>query len=157
MKIECWFTGKTNESYLEQAIGMYVSRINRYLPTRLHIFPDIKASKSESASVVKRKEANLQVTQIQPKDYLVLLDDKGKQFTSLEFASWMEQKTVQIPGNLIFLVGGPYGFDETISAMAKEKISLSKLTFSHQMVRLFLVEQIYRGFAILNNEPYHHE
>ena len=117
----------------------------------------IKNVKNLSEAQQKEKEGELILKSTQPGDYLVLLDEKGKQFTSMQFASYLEKKTHTVPKRLVFVIGGPYGFSEAVYKAATEKISLSMMTFSHQMVRLIFVEQIYRAMTILNNEPYHHE
>ena len=121
------------------------------------VIPDIKNVKNLSEAQQKEKEGELILKSTQPGDYLVLLDEKGKQFTSMQFASYLEKKTHTVPKRLVFVIGGPYGFSEAVYKAAAEKISLSMMTFSHQMVRLIFVEQIYRAMTILNNEPYHHE
>lgn len=123
----------------------------------MQVIPDIKNVKNLSEEQQKEKEGELILKGLQPGDYLVLLDDKGKEFTSKEFAKYMEKKMQSVPRRLVFVVGGPYGFSEAVYKAAAEKISLSRLTFSHQMIRLIFVEQIYRAMTILNNEPYHHE
>jgi 23S rRNA (pseudouridine1915-N3)-methyltransferase len=105
----------------------------------------------------KEKEGDLILKALQPGDYLVLLDEKGKEFTSVQFSTYIERKTHTVPKRLVFVVGGPYGFSDAVYKAAAEKISLSKMTFSHQMIRLIFIEQLYRAMTILNNEPYHHE
>ena len=123
----------------------------------MEVIPDIKNVKNLSESQQKEKEGELILKSMQPGDYLVLLDEKGKDFTSMQFSAYIEKKMHSVPKRLVFVVGGPYGFSEAVYNAAKEKISLSKMTFSHQMIRLIFIEQIYRAMTILNNEPYHHE
>ena len=120
-----------------------------YLPFEMLVIPDIKNVKNMSEVQQKEKEGECLLKLLQPGDYVVLLDEHGKEYTSMQFASYMER--------LVFIIGGPYGFSETIYKTASEKISLSKMTFSHQMIRVIFIEQLYRAMTILNNEPYHHE
>ena len=123
----------------------------------MEIIPDIKNVKNLREEQQKEKEGELILKMLQPGDYLVLLDEHGKSFTSMEFATYLERKMHVVSKRLVFVIGGPYGFSEAVYKAASEKISLSKMTFSHQMIRLIFVEQIYRAMTILNNEPYHHE
>lgn len=157
MRIQLWLIGKTDESYLDAGIAKYHSRLKYYIPFETYVFPSPKNIAQLSESEQKKKEAEMIFKKLLPNDYLVLLDDKGKSFSSKEFANYISgniQKNVQ---NLVFLVGGPFGFSDEMYARANEKISLSKMTFSHQMVRLFFVEQLYRAFTIIKGEKYHHE
>ena len=144
MKIALVVIGKTDARYFMEAIDEYKNRLVHYIPFEMQVIPDVKNAKHLSES-------------LQQGDYLVLLDEKGKDFTSMEFARYIEKKMQTVPRRLVFAVGGPYGFSEAVYKAASEKISLSRMTFSHQMVRLIFVEQIYRAMTILNNEPYHHE
>ncbi len=121
------------------------------------VIPDIKNVKNLSAEQQKDKEALLILKQLQPQDLVVLLDEHGKEFRSLEFSAYLEKMMVQSVQHLVFIIGGPYGFDQKIYDRAKSKIALSKMTFSHQMIRLFFTEQLYRAFSIMKGEPYHHE
>ena len=123
----------------------------------LPVIPELKNAKNLSFEQQKEREADLIIKSLQPGDNIVLLDEKGKEFTSMQFSNYIEKKMHTVNKRLVFIVGGPYGFSQRIYEMASEKISLSKMTFSHQMVRVFFVEQIYRAFTIMNNEPYHHE
>ncbi|MDY4845732.1 MAG: 23S rRNA (pseudouridine(1915)-N(3))-methyltransferase RlmH, partial [Parabacteroides sp.] len=123
----------------------------------MEVIPDIKNVKNLSESQQKEKEGEQILKLLQAGDYPVLLDEKGKEFTSMQFAAYIEKKMHSVPKRLVFIVGGPYGFSEAVYKAAAEKIALSKMTFSHQMVRLIFVEQIYRAMTILHNEPYHHE
>lgn len=156
MKITLIQVGKTEESYLAEGTEKYLKRLNFYCNFQTITIPALKNTKNLSPEEQKRKEAELILKQINPNDFVVLLDEGGKQFTSVAFANWIEAKQMKIGGNLVFVIGGPYGFDENIYVRANEKISLSAMTFSHQMVRLFFVEQLYRAFSIIKGEPYHH-
>jgi ribosomal RNA large subunit methyltransferase H len=157
MKIALIVIGKTDTGYFVDAINEYKKRLVHYIPFEMEVIPDIKNVKNMSEIQQKEKEGELILKFLQPGDYLVLLDEKGKDFTSLQFAAYLEKKMHTIPKRLVFIIGGPYGFSEAVYGAASEKISLSKMTFSHQMVRLIFIEQIYRAMTILNNEPYHHE
>lgn len=157
MKIVLCVIGKTDAGYFADAINEYKGRLNHYLPFDMVVIPDVKNVKNLSKEQQKEKEGELLLKFLQPGDYPVLLDERGKEFTSLLFADYVEKKMHVVPKRLVFMVGGPYGFSLAVYAAAKEKISLSKMTFSHQMIRLVFVEQLYRAMTILNNEPYHHE
>lgn len=157
MKIALVVIGKTDARYFVDAIGEYRNRLVHYIPFEMEVIPDIKNVKNLSESQQKEKEGELILKTLQPGDYLVLLDEKGKEFTSLQFAAYLEKKMHNIPKRIVFVIGGPYGFSESVYKAASEKISLSKMTFSHQMIRLIFIEQLYRAMTILNHEPYHHE
>ncbi len=157
MKTTLIVIGKTDADYLAEAIDEYKSRLAHYLPFEMEVIPDVKNVKNLSEAQQKEKEGELILKSVQAGDYLVLLDDKGKEYTSMQFAAYMERKMQTVPKRLVFVVGGPYGFSEAVYGAASEKISLSKMTFSHQMIRLIFIEQIYRAMTILNHEPYHHE
>ena len=157
MKIVLITIGKTNEKYLIEGISNYQKRLKHYITFEMTEIVNIKNTKNLSELELMKKEGELILKQIQSSDYLVLLDDKGKDFTSPKFAQKLQQWMLSGKKRLVFVVGGAYGFSEEVYQRGNEKISLSKMTFSHQMVRLFFVEQIYRGYTILNNEPYHHE
>ena len=157
MKISLIVIGKTDASYFVDAINEYKNRLVHYIPFEMEIIPDIKNVKNLREEQQKEKEDGLILKMLQPGDYLVLLDEHGKSFTSMEFATYLERKMHVVSKRLVFVIGGPYGFSEAVYKAASEKISLSKMTFSHQMIRLIFVEQIYRAMTILNNEPYHHE
>ena len=152
MKIALIVIGKTDAGYFVEAINEYKNRLVHYIPFEMEVIPDIKNVKNLSESQQKEKEGDLILKALQPGDYLVLLDEKGKEFTSVQFSTYIERKT-----HTVFVVGGPYGFSDAVYKAAAEKISLSKMTFSHQMIRLIFIEQLYRAMTILNNEPYHHE
>lgn len=157
MKISLIVIGKTDASYFVDAINEYKNRLVHYIPFEMEVIPDIKNVKNLREEQQKEKEDGLILKMLQPGDYLVLLDEHGKSFTSMEFATYLERKMHVVSKRLVFVIGGPYGFSEAVYKAASEKISLSKMTFSHQMIRLIFVEQIYRAMTILNNEPYHHE
>lgn len=157
MKIVLLSVGKVDSDFFAQAIETYRKRVNFYLSFDIENVADIKNTRKLSEKEQKIQEGDNILKFIQPTDYMVLLDDKGKQYSSAEFARFIEKKTHVVPKRLVFVVGGPYGFSDEIYARANEKLSLSKMTFTHQMVRLVFVEQLYRAMTILNNEPYHHE
>ncbi len=149
--------GKTDDTNFTQIIDTYKNRLKFYISFDLDFIPDLKKTKNLSQKEQKNLEGKNILSRIQSNDYLVLLDDKGKQYTSVTFAQFIEKKTHIISKRIIFLIGGPYGFSDEVYNRANEKISLSKMTFTHQMVRLVFIEQLYRAMTILNNEPYHHE
>ena len=155
MKIEAWFIGKTSPSYLQIGLDDYAGRIKKYVPFETVIIPDIKDAGSYAARDRLLKEGEKVLQKLTPQDYLILLDEGGKEFSSGQFSQFLEKELNKSYKKLIFLVGGSFGFSPELQQRANFKISLSKMTFSHQMVRLFFLEQIYRGFTILNNEPYH--
>ncbi|WP_394971458.1 23S rRNA (pseudouridine(1915)-N(3))-methyltransferase RlmH [uncultured Croceitalea sp.] len=157
MTIQLIAIGKTDSRELETLVLNYIKRLEHYIKFELELIPDIKNSKNLSEEQQKQKEGELILKKLSTSDILVLLDEKGKQFSSKEFSSVLQKRMNSGIKKLIFVIGGPYGFSETLYSRANQKISLSKMTFSHQMVRLFVVEQIYRGFTILKNEPYHHD
>lgn len=157
MKVECWFVGKTADRYLQTGVDMYAKRLPHYLPFKVEVIPDVKNAGKLSASQLKQKEGELILHRLQNADGLIILDEKGKQFGSVPFAHWIDKQLQQPYRRLIFLVGGAFGFDESVYQRANAKLSLSTMTFSHQMVRLFLLEQVYRAMTILRNEPYHND
>ena len=157
MQIKLIAIGKTDDKQLLQLIEQYQKRLKHYIKFDLDIIPDIKNVKNLSEKQQKEKEGELILKKINSTDVLVLLDENGKQFSSVEFSAYLQKKMNAGIKQLVFVIGGPYGFSETVYQKAQGKISLSKMTFSHQMIRLFVVEQIYRGFTILKNEPYHHQ
>lgn len=157
MKIILTSVGKTDDRFLAQIIEEYRKRVNFYIPFEMKNVSDVKNTKNLSEKEQRILEGNAIAKTLQGNDYVVLLDDKGKQYSSTEFAQFIEKKMHSVPKRLVFLVGGPYGFSDEIYARANEKLSLSRMTFTHQMVRLVFVEQLYRAFTILRNEPYHHE
>ena len=138
-------------------IDIYVKRLSHYIPFDIEMISDVKNTKNLSEKDQKIQEGASILKFLQPNDHVILLDEKGKQLSSMEFARFIEKKSHTVAKRLVFVVGGPYGFSDEIYACANEKLSLSKMTFTHQMVRLVFVEQFYRAMTILNNEPYHHE
>ena len=157
MKTVLIVVGKTTDKHFEAGIGTYVSRINHYMPFSLTAVPELKATAHLTENEQKEREAELLRKVLMPGDYIVLLDEHGRERRSIEFAQWMQKKMAAGPKRLVFIVGGPYGFAPGIHQMANEEISLSQMTLSHQMIRLLFCEQIYRAMTILKGEPYHHE
>lgn len=157
MKTTLLVVGKTVEQHFITAINDYVQRTKRYLSFDMEVIPELKNSKNLSVEQQKEKEGELICKAFQQGDIIVLLDEGGKEMRSIEFANYMKHKMNTVNKRLVFVIGGPYGFSEKVYQMAHEKISLSKMTFSHQMVRLVFVEQLYRAMNILSGGPYHHE
>lgn len=157
MKIELFVVGKTNHNYLSPGIEDYLKRINRYIQFSIRCISDAKNTKNLSQQQQKHAEGQNILVAIDNSDYVVLLDEHGKEYKSIEFASLIDKKMQTVAKRLVFVVGGPYGFSEDVYKRANEKISLSKMTFPHDLIRLIFVEQLYRAFSILNHEPYHHE
>lgn len=157
MKITFLVLGKTDDKYINEGINKYLGRLKHYIKFDLIEIPDLRNTKNLREDQQKAKEAELLQKALNSTDHVILLDEKGIEFTSRQFSEFLNKKMVSGIQNLVFIVGGPYGFDESIYKLAHGKISLSKLTFSHQMVRLFFIEQVYRGFTILKGEPYHHD
>lgn len=157
MKFALLVVGRTVEKHYITAINDYVERIKHYTPFDMEVIPELKNTKSLSMEQQKEKEGELILKALQPGDVVVLLDEHGKEFRSIEFAEWAEKKMHTVNKRLVFIIGGPYGFSKDVYAAAQEKISLSKMTFSHQMIRLIFVEQLYRTMNILAGGPYHHE
>ncbi|MBO4660235.1 MAG: 23S rRNA (pseudouridine(1915)-N(3))-methyltransferase RlmH [Prevotella sp.] len=148
--------GKTVDKHFIAGIDDYVKRIGHYMPFQIVTIPELKNTKHLSEEQQKVMEGELILRQIQPTDTVVLLDEHGKELRSIEFASWIEKKQ-QVTRQLVFVIGGPYGFSDAVYNRANEKLSLSKMTFSHQMIRLIFTEQFYRACTIIKGEPYHHE
>ena len=157
MKITLLCIGKTDDKFIQEGIDKYIKRLKHYISFNIIVLPDVKNVKNLSEAQQKEKEAKLFNKNIQSGDFVVLLDERGKEYRSLEFSTFIEKKMVASVQHMVFLIGGPYGFAEEIKQRANSFVSLSKMTFSHQMVRLFFVEQIYRAFTIMKGEPYHHE
>lgn len=147
--------GKTNEAYLKEGIAIFEKRIKRYIPFESVIWPDIKNAGKMDVAMLKQKEGQMILSKLEPKHYLILLDEQGKVFSSVAFAKYFEGLQQRSYKRVVFLVGGAFGFSDEIYQRANQKISLSDMTFSHQMVRLFFTEQLYRALSILHNEPYH--
>jgi 23S rRNA (pseudouridine1915-N3)-methyltransferase len=157
MNIKLISIGKTDNKNLQSLIEEYQKRLSFYIKFDLEIIPDVKNVKSLSESQQKEKEGELILAKITPTDQLILLDENGKNFSSVGFSEELQKKMNSGVKTLVFVIGGPYGFSDAVCAKASKKIALSLMTFSHQMVRLFFIEQLYRGFTILKNEPYHHQ
>ena len=156
MKTLLILTGKTTDKNIATGIADYTGRISHYMPFETNVIPELKNTKSLTHEQQKDKEGELILKQIQTADFVVLLDEHGKEYRSVEFASWLQQKQ-HVAKRLVFVIGGPYGFSDAVYKRADEKVSLSKMTFSHQMVRLIITEQIYMACTIIKGEPYHHE
>jgi 23S rRNA (pseudouridine1915-N3)-methyltransferase len=157
MNIRLLTIGKTDNKSLQTLIDDYTKRLSFYVKFDLEIIPDIKNVKNLSEAQQKEKEGELILSNITTTDHLILLDENGKTFSSVGFSDFLQKKMNAGIKTLVFVIGGPYGFSEEVYKKAQGKISLSAMTFSHQMVRLFVIEQLYRGFTILKNEPYHHQ
>ena len=157
MKAIFLVVGKTVDKHFIASTDEYISRIKHYMGFEMVVIPELKNTKNLSEEQQKEKEGEQILKTIQPGDYVILLDEAGAERRSIEFAQWLEKKMNAGSKRLIFIVGGPYGFSPAVYAAANEKISLSKMTVSHQMIRMIFTEQFYRAMTILNNEPYHHE
>jgi len=157
VKILLLAIGNTDKKFMKEGIDDYVKRLSFYVPFEMKVIPDIKNRSSLSIDLQKEKEGQLILNQISLGDYVILLDEHGLEFSSVEFSKWIEKKMIAGMRQIVFIIGGPYGFSNTVYQRSDVKISMSKLTFSHQMVRLIFVEQIYRAMTIIKNEPYHHE
>ena len=156
MKIKLILIGKTNANYLLEGEKEYEKRLKHYIKFEEIVVPDVKQSGKWSESQLKKKEGQLIVDKLENNDHVILLDDKGKSFSSLQFSEFLQQKMNSSLKSLVFVVGGAFGFSDEVYERANMKLSLSKMTFSHQMVRLIFKEQLYRGFSILRAEKYHH-
>ncbi|MBR2396906.1 MAG: 23S rRNA (pseudouridine(1915)-N(3))-methyltransferase RlmH [Bacteroidaceae bacterium] len=157
MKILLIVVGKTDQKWLIDGIGQYTGRLTHFAQFEMQVIPDIKNTKNMDEGTQKVREGEQILKLLLPSDDVYLLDDKGREMTSPEMASWLEKRMSQSTKRLVFIIGGPYGFSPDVYARVPGKLSLSKMTFSHQMVRLIFTEQLYRAFTILNNLPYHHE
>ncbi len=157
MKIKLLTIGKTDDKNLIELINTYQKRLRHYISFDFEIIPDSKKAKHLSQTEQKKEEGILFLKRISQSDYVILLDEKGKSFSSVEFSVFLQKKMNSGVKTLVFFIGGPYGFSEEIYLRANQQISLSKMTFSHQMIRLFFIEQLYRGLTILKGEPYHHK
>ncbi|MBK3519786.1 23S rRNA (pseudouridine(1915)-N(3))-methyltransferase RlmH [Carboxylicivirga marina] len=157
MKVILVAIGKTDDSYLKTGIEVYEKRLKHYIPYEMKVIPDLKRTKNLSSNQQKTMEGQLILQTMQAGDHVVLLDEKGKDYSSIDFSKLIEKRMLAGLKRLVFVIGGPYGFSDEVYTKANSKISLSKMTFSHQMVRLIFAEQLYRAMTILKNEPYHHE
>jgi 23S rRNA (pseudouridine1915-N3)-methyltransferase len=157
MKVKLYLIGKTDRAEIQALIELFSKRIERYIRFETIIIPDIKNTASLSENQQKTKEGQALLAKITANEFLVLLDEKGKRMNSKQFSKYLEKHMVQSTQCLSFIIGGPYGFSKEVYAKASGKISLSEMTFSHQIIRVIFAEQLYRGFTIIRNEPYHHE
>lgn len=157
MQIKLIAIGKTDNKAIISLIEEYSKRLNFYIKFEFEVIPDLKNTKSLSEVLQKEKEGELILKNIIPSDEIVLLDERGKSYSSMDFSEFLQKKMNAGLKQLIFIIGGPYGFSDEVYARANGKVSISKMTLSHQMIRPFFIEQLYRGFTILRNEPYHHE
>lgn len=156
MKIQVYMTGKTVQPYLQEGLEEYTERLKHYADFKWKVLPDIKDAKNMSKEMLKQKESEQLLQMMDPNEFLVLLDERGKEYSSEAFASELEKWARAGSGKISFVIGGAYGVSEELKIKARQQISFSRMTFSHQMIRLLLAEQIYRAFTILNNQPYHH-
>ena len=157
MNIRLTCIGRTTYKPLREAIDRYAARIPHYIPFELRELPDVKTTKGMTAERQKELEGRALLDTLAPADFLLLLDERGRELTSREFATFISEKMINLPSTLVLAIGGPYGFSPEVYARANQKLSLSRMTFPHEMVRLFIVEQIYRAMTILRGEPYHHD
>jgi 23S rRNA (pseudouridine1915-N3)-methyltransferase len=157
MNIELIVVGKTDSAEVESLISLYAKRINRYCKFAMTTIADVRNTRNMAPSRQKQLEGEAILKNIVDGDFLVLMDERGAQYTSIEFSQWLKKRMLSGVKRLVLVIGGPYGFSEEVYARADQKISLSKMTFSHQIVRAIFAEQLYRAFSILHNEPYHHE
>ncbi len=157
MQIELIVVGKTDSKEVSALVEMYQKRINHYCRFSITVLPDLRNTKSLTPQQQNQSEGERILAQLTESDYVVLLDERGAEFRSVDFAEWMRKRMVSGLKRLVFVIGGPYGFSAEVYKRANQQLSLSKMTFSHQIVRAIFTEQIYRVFTILNNEPYHHE
>lgn len=157
MNIRLILVGKTEESYLKTGIDKYAERLGHYCKFSIIEIPELKGVRALTREQIKEKEGALILKAVAPGDCLILLDERGKMFTSTEWAAHLEKKFLYSPRDITFVIGGSYGFDQAVYERADEKVSLSKMTFSHQLCRVIFLEQLYRAFTIIKGEPYHHE
>ena len=157
MKITLLTVGKTDKDWVKQGIDIYASRMKHYFPFSIVEIPELKNVSSLSQDQIKTKEGELILKNVKPTDDMILLDERGREFSSMEFAKTLQDKISYTGKDIVFVIGGAYGFSDAVRQRSNSKISLSKMTFSHQMVRAIFVEQLYRAFTIMKGEPYHHE
>ena len=157
MKIALLQTGKTTDRNMAELVDLYSKRIKKYISFEVITIPELKNTKNMPVQEQLMKEANKIIQSVSDDDYVVLLDERGKEYRTIEFSTFLEKAFLLPKKRIIFIIGGPWGFSEAVYARADQKISLSKMTFSHQMVRLLFLEQLYRVFTIIKGEPYHHE
>ena len=157
MKITLAVVGKTAAGYLEQGVSEYVRRLSHYVSFNIQYIADLKNTKNLTVDQQKSNEGKLILQCLEKSDYVVLLDEHGREYTSMQFADYVQKRMSSGVRRVVFVVGGPYGFSQEVYQRADDKLSLSKMTFSHEMIRLIFTEQLYRAYTILNHEPYHHE
>lgn len=157
MKIQLWSIGKDNDPYIREGIAVFQKRLQHYVDFELRLIPTVKQAASLSIPELKKQEARIITEMLQPQDYLVALDEHGKMMTTLELSSFFQQRTNAGTRQLVLLIGGAFGLDPSILQRAQLKLSLSTLTFPHQLVRLIVTEQLYRAYSVLHNEKYHHQ
>ncbi len=157
MKIELAVIGKTSIGYLKQGIDEYIKRLKHYVPFEIKYIDDIKNTKNISEDQQKRTEGAKILSLLDKSDYVVLLDEHGKEYTSMQYSSYIQKRLLSGVKKVVFVIGGPYGFSQEVYDRANDKISFSKMTFNHEMIRLIFTEQLYRAYTIINHEPYHHE
>ena len=157
MKIELAVIGKTSIGYLKQGIDEYIKRLKHYVPFEIKYIDDIKNTKNISEDQQKRTEGAKILSLLDKSDFVVLLDEHGKEYTSMQYSSYIQKRMLSGAKKVVFVIGGPYGFSQDVYDRANDKISFSKMTFNHEMIRLIFTEQLYRAYTIINHEPYHHE
>lgn len=157
MKIELAVIGKTSIGYLKQGIDEYIKRLKHYVPFEIKYIDDIKNTKNISEDQQKRTECAKILSLLDKSDFVVLLDEHGKEYTSMQYSSYIQKRMLSGAKKVVFVIGGPYGFSQEVYDRANDKISFSKMTFNHEMIRLIFTEQLYRAYTIINHEPYHHE
>ena len=157
MKIELAVIGKTSIGYLKQGIDEYIKRLKHYVPFEIKYNDDIKNTKNISEDQQKRTEGAKILSLLDKSDFVVLLDEHGKEYTSIQYSSYIQKRMLSGAKKVVFVIGGPYGFSQEVYDRANDKISFSKMTFNHEMIRLIFTEQLYRAYTIINHEPYHHE
>lgn len=157
MKIELAVIGKTSIGYLKQGIDEYIKRLKHYVPFEIKYIDDIKNTKNISEDQQKRTEGAKILSLLDKSDFVVLLDEHGKKYTSMQYSSYIQKRMLSGAKKVVFVIGGPYGFSQEVYDRANDKISFSKMTFNHEMIRLIFTEQLYRAYTIINHEPYHHE
>ena len=157
MKIELAVIGKTSIGYLKQGIDEYIKRLKHYVPFEIKYIDDIKNTKNISEDQQKRTEGAKSLSLLDKSDFVVLLDEHGKEYTSMQYSSYIQKRMLSGAKKVVFVIGGPYGFSQEVYDRANDKISFSKMTFNHEMIRLIFTEQLYRAYTIINHEPYHHE
>ena len=157
MKIELAVIGKTSIGYLKQGIDEYIKRLKHYVPFEIKYIDDIKNTKNISEDQQKQTEGAKILSLLDKSDFVVLLDEHGKEYTSMQYSSYIQKRLLSGGKKVVFVIGGPYGFSQEVYDRANDKISFSKMTFNHEMIRLIFTEQLYRAYTIINHEPYHHE